>query len=84
MQRHTPRILEGVELCGHLTAARSRRATKEIMNRRLPQRIVCLTTETVEVLYLLGEADELPASVGYTVRPPQARKEMQGLCLHQR
>ena len=45
------------------------------MNRRLPQRIVCLTTETVEVLYLLGEADRIAGISGYTVRPPQARKE---------
>ena len=45
------------------------------MNRRLPERIVCLTTETVEVLYLLGEADRIAGISGYTVRPPQARKE---------
>ena len=42
---------------------------------RLPQRIVCLTTETVEVLYALGEADRIAGISGYTVRPPQARKE---------
>lgn len=43
--------------------------------RRLPQRIVCLTTETVEVLYLLGEQDRIAGISGYTVTPPQARKE---------
>ncbi len=42
---------------------------------RLPQRIVCLTTETVEVLYLLGEQDRIAGITGYTVLPPQARKE---------
>lgn len=42
---------------------------------RLPQRIVCLTTETVEVLYALGEQDRIAGISGYTVRPPEARKE---------
>ena len=42
---------------------------------RLPQRIVCLTTETVEVLYALGEQDRIAGITGYTVFPPQARKE---------
>ena len=43
--------------------------------RRLPQRIVCLTTETVEVLYAIGEQDRIAGITGYTVRPPEARKE---------
>ena len=42
---------------------------------RLPQRIVCLTTETVEVLYAIGEADRIAGITGYTVRPPAARRE---------
>lgn len=42
---------------------------------RLPQRIVCLTTETVEVLYALGEEDRIVGISGYTVHPPRARKE---------
>lgn len=42
---------------------------------RYPQRIVCLTTETVEVLYALGEQDRIVGISGYTVRPPEARKE---------
>lgn len=42
---------------------------------RLPQRIVCLTTETVEVLYALGEQERIVGISGYTVYPPQARKE---------
>jgi iron complex transport system substrate-binding protein len=41
----------------------------------LPQRIVCLTTETVEVLYALGEEHRIVGISGYTVRPPRARKE---------
>lgn len=42
---------------------------------RLPERIVCLTTETVEVLYALGEEDRIAGISGYTVTPPRARKE---------
>lgn len=42
---------------------------------RTPQRIVCLTTETVEVLYALGEQERIVGISGYTVRPPEARKE---------
>ena len=42
---------------------------------RLPQRIVCLTTETVEVLYAIGEEDRIVGISGYTVYPPRARKE---------
>ena len=41
----------------------------------LPQRIVCLTEETTETLYLLGEQDRIVGISGFTVRPPQARKE---------
>lgn len=41
----------------------------------LPQRIVCLTTETVEVLYLLGEEARVVGISGYTTRPAIARKE---------
>lgn len=40
-----------------------------------PLRIVCLTTETVEVLYLLGEQDRIVGISGYTTRPAEARKE---------
>ena len=40
-----------------------------------PERIVCLTEETVETLYLLGEQDRIVGITGYTVRPPQARRE---------
>ena len=40
-----------------------------------PTRIVCLTEETVETLYLLGEQDRIVGISGYVVRPPQARSE---------
>ncbi|HKR19480.1 MAG TPA: cobalamin-binding protein [Stellaceae bacterium] len=40
-----------------------------------PRRIVCLTEETVETLYLLGEQHRIVGITGYTVRPPQARRE---------
>jgi iron complex transport system substrate-binding protein len=40
-----------------------------------PSRIVCLTEETVETLYLLGEQDRIVGTSGYVVRPPQARRE---------
>ena len=38
-----------------------------------PRRIVCLTEETTETLYLLGEGDRVVGISGYTVRPPEAR-----------
>jgi iron complex transport system substrate-binding protein len=40
-----------------------------------PQRIVCLTEETTETLYLLGEGDRVAGVSGYTVRPPEARRK---------
>ena len=40
-----------------------------------PQRIVCLTEETTEWLYLLGQEARIVGISGYTVRPPRARKE---------
>jgi iron complex transport system substrate-binding protein len=39
------------------------------------KRIICLTTETVEVLYLLGVQDNIVGISGYTTRPEIARKE---------
>ncbi len=40
-----------------------------------PERIVCLTEETVETLYLLGEEGRIVGISGYAVRPPRARRE---------
>jgi iron complex transport system substrate-binding protein len=40
-----------------------------------PERIVCLTEETTETLYLLGEEQRIVGISGFTVRPPRARRE---------
>ena len=40
-----------------------------------PQRIVCMTEETTEWLYLLGQEHRIVGISGYTVRPKQARAE---------
>jgi iron complex transport system substrate-binding protein len=42
---------------------------------RYPSRIVCLTEETTETLYLLGEGHRVVGVSGYTVRPPEARRK---------
>ncbi|MEP7364963.1 MAG: cobalamin-binding protein [Acidobacteriota bacterium] len=42
---------------------------------RLPERIVCLTEETTETLYLLGEQHRIAGISGFTVRPPEARRD---------
>jgi len=43
------------------------------VNDTYPRRIVCLTEETTETLYLLGEGDRVVGVSGYTLRPPEAR-----------
>src|SRR5271169_3692561 len=40
-----------------------------------PERIVCLSEETVETLYVLGEQDRIVGISTYCVRPPEARRE---------
>src|SRR5580698_4927479 len=40
-----------------------------------PRRIVCLTDETTEILYLLGEQDRIVGVSGYAHRPPEARSK---------
>ncbi len=40
-----------------------------------PRRIVCLTEETVETLYILGASDRIVGVTGYAVRPPEVRRE---------
>jgi|SRR5581483_7308909 len=42
---------------------------------KYPSRIVCLTEETTETLYLLGQGDRIVGVSGYTVRPPEARQK---------
>jgi iron complex transport system substrate-binding protein len=44
-------------------------------NMDFPRRIICLTEETTETLYLLGEQDRIVGVSGYTVRPPEARQK---------
>ncbi len=45
------------------------------MRRFPPERIVCLTEETVETLYLLGADARIVGVSGYAVRPPRVRRE---------
>ena len=45
------------------------------MPMKYPSRIVCLTEETTETLYLLGQGDRIVGVSGYTVRPPEARQK---------
>jgi iron complex transport system substrate-binding protein len=45
------------------------------VNADYPERIVCLTEETTETLYLLGEEARIVGISGFTVRPPRARRE---------
>jgi iron complex transport system substrate-binding protein len=40
-----------------------------------PSRIVCLTEETTETLYMLGEGERVVGVSAYTVRPPEAREK---------
>ena len=40
-----------------------------------PRRIVCLTEETTETIYLLGEQDRIVGVSGYTARPTEARQK---------
>src|SRR5205809_7525206 len=42
---------------------------------RYPERVVCLTEETTETLYLLGQGHRVVGVSGYTVRPPAAREK---------
>ena len=46
-----------------------------VTSASFPTRIVCLTEETTETLYLLGEGDRVVGVSGYTVRPPEARQK---------
>jgi iron complex transport system substrate-binding protein len=46
-----------------------------MMRRFPPERLVCLTEETLETLYLLGEEARIVGVSGYAVRPPRVRRE---------
>ncbi len=45
------------------------------MHDRYPKRLICMTEETTEMLYILGEQDRIVGVSGFTVRPPEARKQ---------
>src|SRR5436305_1171171 len=64
---------------GRLVLPGSRNTLPNQGNRRPamfpPERIVCLTEETVETLYLLGEERRIVGVSGYAVRPARVRKE---------
>ncbi len=45
------------------------------MRRFPPQRLICLTEETIETLYLMGEQDRIVGVSGYAVRPPEVRSK---------
>lgn len=45
------------------------------MRRFPPERIICLTEETVETLYLLGEEARIVGVTGYAVRPARVRRD---------
>lgn len=45
------------------------------MRTKYPERIVCLTEETTEIMYMLGASKKVVGISGFTMRPPQARKE---------
>jgi iron complex transport system substrate-binding protein len=55
--------------------AASRRPEMTKRNMFPPSRIICLTEETVETLYLLGEDARIVGVSGYAVRPARVRKE---------
>jgi iron complex transport system substrate-binding protein len=45
------------------------------MKTKYPERIICLTEETTELMYMLGAGEKVVGISGFTMRPPQARKE---------
>jgi iron complex transport system substrate-binding protein len=53
----------------------TRRMCETTIHMRYPERIVCLTEETTETLYLIGEGYRVVGVSGYTVRPPEARQK---------
>src|SRR6056297_2659323 len=49
--------------------------TKDLRMNDYPSRIICMTEETTETLYALGEEGRIVGISGFTVRPPRARRE---------
>src|SRR5690625_118309 len=52
-------------------------SARRAMKRFPPERIICLTEETVETLYLLGEEGRIVGVTGYATRPRRVRREKQ-------
>src|SRR6185295_17421027 len=82
VEQHAVEALVQVEVDGHRASVEQRRKARKslpcysaAMPGRHPERIVCLTEETTETLYLLGEDARIVGISGYTVRPPRARRE---------
>src|SRR5438270_4644122 len=76
----TPPLGENMTLdleaaASHLSRSSTHDPHELNMPARYPERIVCLTEETTETLYLLGEERRIVGISGYTVRPPRARRE---------
>ena len=52
------------------------------MKTKYPERIICLTEETTELIYLLGAEDKIVGISGFTLRPPEARKTKPKVCTY--
>lgn len=50
------------------------------MSSHFPERIICLTEETTEIIYLLNASEKIVGISGFTVRPPIARKTKPKVC----
>ena len=52
------------------------------MLTKYPERIICLTEETTELIYLLGAGDKIVGISGFTVRPSEARETKPKVCTY--
>ena len=50
------------------------------MKKRGPQRIICMTEESVETLYLLGKEDLIVGVSSFVKRPPESREKKKISC----
>jgi hypothetical protein len=78
-------VVQGVQAC-NLCLTKSSASERSTSDKQLdrsgtslrqfpPSRLVCLTEETVETLYILDEQDLIVGVSGYAVRPRQVRRE---------
>jgi iron complex transport system substrate-binding protein len=68
----------GPSSCGYYAAGNGTRFYEQLMisnHHTGPRRIVCLTEESTETLYLLGEDERIVGISGFTCRPKQARQQ---------